>query len=118
MTTWPPEGVYLWAGLDLGIVVQVRDQGGHALDIGLDGRKEVGLHFVDRAHRPGRQELRVSLDGGHRVLELVGHEADELALGIVGRLHRRIQLRVGNGDGGMVAETTQEGLGLFGKSIG
>ncbi len=42
-------------GFDLGIIVQVRDQGGHALHVGTDRAQEVGLHLVDLAHRSGCQ---------------------------------------------------------------
>jgi hypothetical protein len=36
---------------DLGIVVQIGDQRGHALGVGADGVEEVRLHLIDRADR-------------------------------------------------------------------
>ena len=96
-------------GLDLGIIVQVGDQRGHALGIGADGVEEVGLHLVDRADRAAGQQLGIALDGGHGVLQLVRHQRDKVALGEVGALHFAVELGIGDGDGGMVAQAAEEG---------
>ena len=95
-------------GLDLRVVVQVRDERGHAFHVRTDRLQEVGLHLVDVAHFSARQQFGITLDGCHRVFELVRHKGDELALGLVRRLDFVVQLRVGDGDGGMVAQAVEE----------
>jgi len=54
-------------GFNLGIIVQVGNQGVHAVNIGTDGCQEIGLRFGNRTYRPSSQQFSVPLDGGHRV---------------------------------------------------
>ena len=39
------------ACFDLGVIVQIRNQCGHALGVRTDRIKEIRLHFIDRTHR-------------------------------------------------------------------
>ncbi len=65
---------------DLGIIVQVRNQGRHAFHVGADRAEKVGLHFVDLTDRPCRKQLSIALDGSHWVLQLMRHEGYKVTL--------------------------------------
>ena len=93
------------AGLELGHVVQVADEGVHTLDIGLDRAEEGLLLFIDLARDAAQQQVGVAFDRGHRRFQLMGHKTDELTLGVVSARQVDIELRVDQRDAGVLGQT-------------